>query len=31
MSAYLDQLNMKGMTHFIDEQVKEEVCPCREK
>jgi len=25
MSAYLDQLNMKGMTHFIDEQVKEEV------
>ena len=25
MSAYLDDLNMKGMTHFIDEQVKEEV------
>ena len=25
MSAYLDSLNMKGMTHFIDEQVKEEV------
>lgn len=25
MSAYLDELNMKGMTHFIDEQVKEEV------
>ncbi len=25
MSAYLDQLNMKGMTHFIDEQVKEEM------
>lgn len=25
MSAYLDQMNMKGMTHFIDEQVKEEV------
>lgn len=25
MSAYLDELNMKGMTHFIDEQVKEEM------
>ena len=25
MSAYLDQQNMKGMTHFIDEQVKEEM------
>ena len=25
MSAYLDALNMKGMTHFIDEQVKEEM------
>ncbi len=25
MSAYLDAQNMKGMTHFIDEQVKEEV------
>ena len=25
MSAYLDSLNMKGMTHFIDKQVKEEV------
>ncbi len=25
MSAYLDDLNMKGMTHFIDEQVKEEI------
>lgn len=25
MSAYLDELNMKGMTHFIDEQVKEEI------
>ena len=25
MSAYLDTLNMKGMTHFIDKQVKEEV------
>ena len=25
MSAYLDSLNMKGMTHFIDEQVKEEI------
>jgi ferritin len=25
MSAYLDKLNMKGMTHFIDEQVKEEM------
>lgn len=25
MSAYLDSLNMKGMTHFIDEQVKEEM------
>jgi len=22
MSAYLDSLNMKGMTHFFDEQVK---------
>ena len=25
MSAYLDDQNMKGMTHFIDQQVKEEV------
>ena len=25
MSAYLDSMNMKGMTHFIDEQVKEEI------
>lgn len=25
MAAYLDAQNMKGMTHFIDEQVKEEV------
>ena len=25
MSAYLDEQNMRGMTHFIDEQVKEEV------
>ena len=25
MSAYLDEQNMKGMVHFIDEQVKEEV------
>ena len=25
MSAYLDEQNMKGMTHFIDKQVKEEV------
>jgi len=25
MSAYLDSLNMKGMTHFFDEQVKEEM------
>jgi ferritin len=25
MSAYLDSLNMKGMTHFIDVQVKEEM------
>lgn len=25
MSAYLDAMNMKGMTHFIDEQAKEEV------
>ena len=25
MSAYLDALNMKGMTHIIDEQVKEEM------
>lgn len=25
MSAYLDSQNMKGMTHFIDEQVKEEM------
>lgn len=25
MSAYLDAQNMKGMTHFIDEQVKEEI------
>lgn len=25
MSAYLDTLNMKGMTHFIDAQVKEEI------
>ncbi len=25
MSAYLDALNMKGMTHFVDCQVKEEM------
>ncbi|NLK75273.1 MAG: ferritin [Clostridiales bacterium] len=25
MAAYLDEQNMKGMTHFIDEQVKEEM------
>lgn len=25
MSAYLDEQNMKGMTHFIDKQVKEEM------
>ncbi len=25
MSAYLDEQNMKGMTHFIDHQVKEEM------
>lgn len=25
MSAYLDSLNMKGMTHFVDKQVKEEI------
>ncbi len=25
MSAYLADMNMKGMTHFIDEQAKEEV------
>jgi ferritin len=25
MSAYLDELNMEGMTHYIDEQVKEEI------
>ena len=25
MSAYLDELNMKGMTHFIDKQVHEEM------
>jgi ferritin len=25
MSAYLDGQNMKGMTHFIDKQVKEEM------
>lgn len=25
MAAYLDALNMKGMTHFIDAQVKEEM------
>jgi len=25
MSAYLDSQNMKGMTHFMDEQVKEEI------
>ena len=25
MAAYLDEQNMKGMTHYIDEQVKEEI------
>jgi len=25
MAAYLDKLNMKGMTHFLEEQVKEEM------
>lgn len=25
MSAYLNDLNMKGMAHFIDQQVKEEM------
>lgn len=25
MAAYLDGLNMKGMTHFLEEQVKEEI------
>lgn len=25
MAAYLDSQNMKGMTHFIDQQVKEEI------
>ena len=25
MSAYLDEQNMKGMTHFIDKQVEEEI------